>query len=159
MTEAQIPIILAQPTNEVVLAGGAASFSVAVSGTGPLTYQWQFNGVDLPGATGSSLILTNVQVRQSGAYSVAVTGPAGVAQSPNAAVFVTQAAVWGLDSQANVPGTLTNVVAVAGGIFHTLVLKADGTVVGWGFSDYTDYGPLECRGHRRRGISLPGVKS
>ena len=47
VTEAQIPIILAQPTNEVVLAGGAASFSVAVSGTGPFTYQWQLNGTNL----------------------------------------------------------------------------------------------------------------
>src|ERR1035438_1656425 len=47
VAEAQTPIILAQPTNEVVLAGCAASFSVAVSGTGPLTYQWQFNGTNL----------------------------------------------------------------------------------------------------------------
>ena len=48
VAEAQTPIILAQPTNEIVLAGGAASFSVAVSGTGPFTYQWQFNGTNLP---------------------------------------------------------------------------------------------------------------
>jgi hypothetical protein len=39
---------LAQPTNEIVLAGSVASFSVAVSGTGPFTYQWQFNGANLP---------------------------------------------------------------------------------------------------------------
>jgi sugar lactone lactonase YvrE len=48
VAEAQTPIITAQPTNEVVLAGSTASFSVAVSGTGPLTYQWQFNGMYLP---------------------------------------------------------------------------------------------------------------
>jgi sugar lactone lactonase YvrE len=47
VAEAQTPVITAQPTNEVVLAGGAASFSVAVSGTGPFAYQWQFNGTNL----------------------------------------------------------------------------------------------------------------
>ena len=48
VSEAQVPIIQVQPTNVVVPVGGAASFSVTVSGTGPLTYQWQFNGTDLP---------------------------------------------------------------------------------------------------------------
>jgi alpha-tubulin suppressor-like RCC1 family protein len=32
--------------------------------------------------------------------------------------------------------TLTNVVAVAGGSDHSLALRADGTVVGWGFNYY-----------------------
>jgi len=48
VAEAQTPIIQTQPTNETVLAGGNASFSVAVSGTGPFTYQWQFNGTNIP---------------------------------------------------------------------------------------------------------------
>ena len=48
VAEAQTPEILAQPTNAIVLAGSAAAFSVSVSGAGPLTYQWQFNGTNLP---------------------------------------------------------------------------------------------------------------
>ncbi|MGA2177941.1 MAG: immunoglobulin domain-containing protein, partial [Verrucomicrobiota bacterium] len=48
VAEAQTPIIVAQPTNAVVLAGGTASFSVAVSGTGPFAYRWQFDGTNLP---------------------------------------------------------------------------------------------------------------
>ena len=43
-----VPVITQQPTNQVVMVGGAATFSVAVSGTGPFTYQWQFNGTNLP---------------------------------------------------------------------------------------------------------------
>jgi hypothetical protein len=41
---------------------------------------------------------------------------------------------WGDNShaQTNVPPDLTNVVAVAGGSFHSLALGADGTVIGWG---------------------------
>ncbi len=48
VAQAQTPKITAQPTNETVLAGGAASFTVAVSGTGPFSYQWQLNGTNLP---------------------------------------------------------------------------------------------------------------
>ena len=42
------PVITAEPTNQTFLAGGMATFNVAVSGTGPFTYQWQLNGTNLP---------------------------------------------------------------------------------------------------------------
>jgi sugar lactone lactonase YvrE len=42
------PIITQQPTNQSELVGGSVTFSVAVSGTGPFSYQWQFNGTNLP---------------------------------------------------------------------------------------------------------------
>ncbi len=42
------PTFTAQPTNQTVLAGSNATFAVAVSGTSPFTYQWQFNGTNLP---------------------------------------------------------------------------------------------------------------
>jgi sugar lactone lactonase YvrE len=45
--EAQ-PVITQQPTNQTVVAGTSATFSVSVSGTGPFTYLWQFNGTNLP---------------------------------------------------------------------------------------------------------------
>ena len=41
------PVITQQPTNQVVVAGGTATFCVSVSGTGPFTYQWLFNGAIL----------------------------------------------------------------------------------------------------------------
>ena len=43
-------------------------------------------------------------------------------------------AAWGDDSQGqcDVPGGLSNVVAVAGGGAHSLALRADGTVAAWG---------------------------
>jgi hypothetical protein len=40
--------ITTQPTNQVVLVGGNATFSVMVSNTGPFYYQWQFNSTNLP---------------------------------------------------------------------------------------------------------------
>jgi hypothetical protein len=44
---------------------------------------------------------------------------------------------WGRDDQhqATVPPNLVGVVAVAGGIYHSLALKFDGTVVAWGGND------------------------
>jgi len=39
----------------------------------PITYQWQFNGTDLPGQTGSTLTLNNVQIAQDGLYTVVAT--------------------------------------------------------------------------------------
>ncbi len=45
------PKIVAQPVNNIQVAGQPASFWVAATGTPPLTYQWQKNGMDIPGAT------------------------------------------------------------------------------------------------------------
>jgi len=42
------PTITTQPANQTNLAGADATFSVAVSGTGPFSYQWQFNGTNFP---------------------------------------------------------------------------------------------------------------
>ncbi len=42
------PAILAQPTNQFLLAGSNGRLSIAVGGTGPFSYQWQCNGTNLP---------------------------------------------------------------------------------------------------------------
>ena len=39
------PTITQQPVSEFVLPGGSATFDVSVSGAGPDTYQWLFDGV------------------------------------------------------------------------------------------------------------------
>ena len=40
------PVITNQPTNELAIVGGNATFSVMATGIGPLAYQWQFNGTN-----------------------------------------------------------------------------------------------------------------
>ena len=42
------PVITNQPANQTVIYGGNATFSVMATGVGPLTYQWQLNGTNLP---------------------------------------------------------------------------------------------------------------
>ena len=64
------------------------SIVVTAFGTGTLGYQWRFNGVNIPGATASTLVLTNVQPGMDGAYSVVVTDNIGSAISSNAVLTV-----------------------------------------------------------------------
>ena len=71
------PGISQQPQSQTVAAGSSATFSVQATGTGPLSYQWQRNGVDLAGATGSTLALANVQFANAGTYRVVVANSAG----------------------------------------------------------------------------------
>jgi len=40
-------IITAQPVSQTVVRGANVTLSVSVTGSSPITYQWEFNGVDL----------------------------------------------------------------------------------------------------------------
>ena len=51
-------------------SGGRAAFSVGTFNAA--TFQWQHNGVNIPGATQSSLTFTNVQLSDAGTYHVTV---------------------------------------------------------------------------------------
>jgi len=42
------PVITSPPANQPVVWGGDATFSVMATGVGPLSYQWQLNGTNLP---------------------------------------------------------------------------------------------------------------
>jgi len=85
----QPPQIGAQPQDVTVGFGGSATFSVVASGTAPLGYQWRRNGASIPGATGASYTLNNVQAADNGArFSVVVTNQYGSATSREALLTV-----------------------------------------------------------------------
>jgi len=72
------PAIATQPENLTIAAGAEAVFIVAATGSQPLSYQWWFNGTNLvAGATNATLVLTNVQLSQSGSYHVRVANLVG----------------------------------------------------------------------------------
>ena len=54
------PQIIGQPVRQIAEPGEVATFSVVVADASGVTFQWQFNGTDILGATGDSLLLTNV---------------------------------------------------------------------------------------------------
>ena len=66
--------ILSQPRNTNTPAGSNVTLRVTALSPLPITYQWQFNGVDLPGQTSSTLGLINVQLYpHTGDYRVLVS--------------------------------------------------------------------------------------
>ncbi|NDJ14852.1 MAG: hypothetical protein EBY17_27290, partial [Acidobacteriia bacterium] len=68
--------ITTQPKGQSFVLGDAVTFTVGTSGTG-LTYQWQFNGTNIPGATTPTLNLSNLAATNAGAYRVVVSSSAG----------------------------------------------------------------------------------
>ena len=65
--------IISAPTNRSVLAGSTTTLMVMVDSTLPASYQWLTNGGPLLGYTNATVILRNLQVEQSGSYSVLVS--------------------------------------------------------------------------------------
>ena len=61
--------IQGQPGSVTVYEGATVTFSVTASGGPPLSYEWRFNGVAIPGATSRDFQIGVVQSTQAGAYS------------------------------------------------------------------------------------------
>ena len=84
------PAITTNPSDVSVTMGSPATFTVAASGTGPLSYQWLRGGVVIGGATSSSYSLANAQLTDSGSlFSVVAANGAGTATSAAAKLTVT----------------------------------------------------------------------
>ena len=91
--------------------------------TGTLTYQWQFDGTNITGATNATLALTDLRGAEAGSYSVIVTSPAGLVTSSNAVLTL----------QSTVQVVSTN--AIGGGtVAVSIDLNALGTETALGFS-------------------------
>ena len=82
------PLILSQPQSQAVNVGTPVTFSVGATGSAMLYYQWQFNGVNIPGAAASSLGFASAQPGNAGNYSVIVSSPTGSILSSNATLAV-----------------------------------------------------------------------
>jgi hypothetical protein len=78
------PSITNQPQSLLVNANNTEKFSVGVSGTPPLAYQWSLNNSNISGATSSSYTIPSVSQSDLGTYSVVVTNNFGTATSSNA---------------------------------------------------------------------------
>ena len=70
--------ITAPPPHYVTTAPGSnVTLSVATAGTSPLSYQWLFNGVNIPGQTNSACQLASVSAAQAGYYTLIVSNAFG----------------------------------------------------------------------------------
>lgn len=83
------PAITAEPANQTVTAGQTATFNVTATGTAPLSYQWQLNAADIPGATAASYTTPVTTTANSGEmFRVVVSNSAGNVTSNSATLTV-----------------------------------------------------------------------
>jgi hypothetical protein len=88
------PVITAHPVNRSVSTGMTATFSVTATGTSPLSYQWQKNGVNIAGATNPSFTTPVTVLSDSGAtFRCGVSNAYGSATSNAATLTVSQQSV------------------------------------------------------------------
>jgi pectin methylesterase-like acyl-CoA thioesterase len=82
------PIILAQPVTTAREAGEQAMFSVKVAAIPEATFQWQKEGVAIPGATNPVLLLDSVSAGDVANYTVRVSNSAGTVASEKAGLVI-----------------------------------------------------------------------
>ena len=135
------PTITAQPTSQNITAGATATFSVAATGTGTLSYQWKKNGTDISGATSSTYTTPAMNTGGSGVgYSVVVSNSAGTTTSSSATLTVNKSSATGYSYVPNPSG---------GNYDKTECVKENSTGLIWegktasgsrlGTSTYTNY--------------------
>ena len=83
-----LPTILSHPTNQTLLAGQTAVFTVTATGIPAPSYQWRKNGTNILSATNATLSLAPAVPADAGTYSVLVSTPAGSVLSSNATLTV-----------------------------------------------------------------------
>ncbi len=88
------PSIVQQPSSQFAAPGGSAAFTVVVSGTGPLNYQWQKNTVKLnngghySGCANATLIVSTVDSSDAASYRCVITNSLGSVTSAPAALVL-----------------------------------------------------------------------
>ena len=78
------PEIISQPQSKSTNVGASVTFSVTANNPTAVSYQWRKNGFDIPGATLNAYQLFNVQLGDTGSYSVFLTDDVSGTTSSNA---------------------------------------------------------------------------
>jgi alpha-tubulin suppressor-like RCC1 family protein len=125
--------VTSMPASQTIFPGGTVTFNTTVQAAIPVSYQWQFNGTDITGATSSSFTITNSQYEDAGEYAIVVSDDYETFTN-RASLSIVPVAAWGYIKQPYVSPGLTNITMVSAGSRHGLALKQDGTVVGWGIN-------------------------
>jgi hypothetical protein len=115
-------------TNVATMEGQTITFNAVATGKSRLSYQWKFNGTNLPAAAGSSLTLSNITTNQAGIYSVAASD-GHYTTSQEATLTVYAAAVAKLAPAAHASGQYA--LAVAGVPGYQYVVQASTDLVNW----------------------------
>lgn len=83
------PFIIKQPKSAQLILGDSAFFNVNVVSQFPLSYQWQKNGIDIPGAIDSFYSISSVSIADTGSiFRVIVNNGTGKDTSDNAILTI-----------------------------------------------------------------------
>ena len=113
------PSFTTQPQDQTVTAGAGITFAAAANGSPAPTYQWNFNGTPIAGATNATYSITSAQSANAGSYSVTATNSAGSVTSAASVLTVNPVVVV-----SNAPAFTTQPIAVAVVSGSTVALTA-----------------------------------
>ncbi len=82
------PVILEQPSNTRVVKGEKVEFSIVVSGTPSLTYQWYKDGFEIENTGNENLVIENAKQSDAGVYTCLVLNDFGVKLSDSFSLYV-----------------------------------------------------------------------
>ncbi|GAB5559283.1 MAG: hypothetical protein SynsKO_09300 [Synoicihabitans sp.] len=140
------PLVVTPTTSvrQLCHPGDSAALGVSAQGQGTLHYQWWHNGRPLEHETQPDLQLPLVGRREAGWYVVDVTDDDVVVRSETFFVLFApakaRAITWGSPPShgTDIPDDLTDIIAIAGGNYHPVALRADGTLLGSGSQRFAD---------------------
>jgi hypothetical protein len=84
------PSIFQEPSDLTVASGGTATLRVEASGSLPLVYQWEANGLDIPGGTNATLEIRDVLLTDAGIYRVRISNDLGMVVSRKTTLTVVE---------------------------------------------------------------------
>jgi sugar lactone lactonase YvrE len=85
------PFFTVQPVSDTVTAGASVTLAAGTAGEEPLSFQWNFNGSAISGATLPTYTITSVQQSNAGTYTLTITNAEGSATSSAATLTVNAA--------------------------------------------------------------------
>lgn len=118
------PTLVRHPGGHAVAAGGTLRLEVGAAGTGPLAYQWRFNGAPLAGRTNAALVRSPFAAALAGRYDVRVANAHGAVTSQVAVITLAVPAA-GVTPPAIVAGPAAATLAAGGRV--NLAVSATGT--------------------------------
>ena len=122
-----VPIILTQPVDQLVSAGGQVTFKVSAKGLAPMVYQWFKDDAPIANATNPAYVTPLLAVDDTGGYSVVVSNPLGTASSRRSTLNVI-----GIPE---ITGDLTDVaIAVGESATFTIGTRGAGLEYVWTFN-------------------------
>jgi sugar lactone lactonase YvrE len=122
------PWIVEQPVSQTVDPGQGVLFNTVAIGT---AYQWQFNGTNIGGATGSSYSIASAGAADAGNYSCLINGANGTITTSNAVLTLNGPPLPGHFDSISVLGDGSVQLSMSGSANTNYLLQAATNLPAW----------------------------